>query len=148
MNENQTIVGIDLGTSTTEIAVIKNGKPVLLENSSGLTIIPSVVGLDDDDNWIAGERAKAQLLLSPRKTAAEIKRKIGTEEEITLGNRSFSAAELSAKLLEYSMKESSNGWRRASSKRTEWISIMTPTPCPGSRAKQNDVRKSFPKKKA
>ena len=42
MNENQTIVGIDLGTSTTEIAVIKNGKPVLLENSSGLTIIPSV----------------------------------------------------------------------------------------------------------
>lgn len=98
---NDLIVGIDLGTSTTEIAVIKDGKPMLLSNSSGMKIIPSVVGLDDEDNWVAGERARAQLLLSPEKTAAEIKRLIGSGELVALGSRTYTPVELSAKLLEY-----------------------------------------------
>ena len=96
-----TIIGIDLGTSTTECCVYQEGKPVMLRNFSNEIITPSAVGLDEDGNWVVGERAKAQFLLSPDKTAVEIKRKTGTGECIPLGNREYHPVELSAKLLEY-----------------------------------------------
>lgn len=96
-----TIIGIDLGTSTTEAAVIRDGKPVMLINPDGEVIIPSAVGIDTDGNWVVGERARAQYLLSPDKTAIEVKRKIGTDEKISLGKQSYTPIALSAKLLEY-----------------------------------------------
>ncbi|MBQ1312816.1 MAG: Hsp70 family protein [Blautia sp.] len=96
-----TIIGIDLGTSTTEAAVYRNGKTEMIPNPAGEIVTPSVVGINDDGNWVVGERAKAQLLLSPEKTAMEIKRKTGTGEMIRLGDMDYSPLELSAKLLEY-----------------------------------------------
>ena len=59
------LIGIDLGTSTTEAAVYRNGKPEMILNLEGEAVIPSAVGIDDAGNWIAGARAKAQYLLSP-----------------------------------------------------------------------------------
>ncbi|MCI7100408.1 MAG: Hsp70 family protein [Lachnospiraceae bacterium] len=96
-----TVIGIDLGTSTTEAAVIREGKPVMLLNFEQQEITPSAVGIDNSGNYVIGERAKAQYLLSPENTAIEIKRKIGTEERIQLGKRKYTPVELSAKLLEY-----------------------------------------------
>ena len=96
-----TIIGIDLGTSTTEAAVIRDGKPLMIANMENEIITPSVVGIDNSGNIIVGEKARAQYLLSPENTAIEIKRKIGTEEKITLGKQPFTAIELSAKLLGY-----------------------------------------------
>lgn len=96
-----TVIGIDLGTSTTEAAVIIDGKPVMIINPCGEIITPSAVGIDSDGNWVAGERARAQYLLSPDKTAIEIKRKIGTDEKINLGRQSYTPIALSARLLEY-----------------------------------------------
>ena len=95
------IVGIDLGTSTTEAAVIRDGKPVMIMNLEQEVITPSAVGLDQSGNWVVGERARAQYLLSPENTAIEVKRKIGTEEEVRLGRQSYTPVKLSAKLLEY-----------------------------------------------
>lgn len=96
-----TVIGIDLGTSTTEAAVIQNGKPLMIFNLENDIITPSAVGLDENDEFVVGEKARAQYLLSPEKTAIEVKRKIGTNEKIALGKGSYTPVELSAKLLEY-----------------------------------------------
>ncbi|MBQ9064377.1 MAG: Hsp70 family protein [Blautia sp.] len=95
------IIGIDLGTSTTEAAIYRDGKPELILNFLQQVVTPSAVGIDDAGNWIAGERARAQYLLSPERTAIEIKRAIGTNRTFLIGKKGYSPAELSAKILEY-----------------------------------------------
>ncbi|MBR1742919.1 MAG: Hsp70 family protein, partial [Lachnospiraceae bacterium] len=77
---SEIIVGIALGTSTTEAAVIRDGKPVMLLNLEGEIITPSAVGIDDAGNFVIGEKARAQYMLSPERTAIEIKRHMGTED--------------------------------------------------------------------
>lgn len=95
------ILGIDLGTSTTECAIYKDDKPVMIPNEDEKIIIPSAVGVDDFGNWVIGERAASQFLLSPERTAIEIKRKIGTNEPIVIDGKKYTAVELSTKILEY-----------------------------------------------
>ena len=95
------IVGIDLGTSTTEAAVFRDGKPILLKNYDGVVITPSVVGIDKSGNWVVGERARAQMLLSPENTASEVKRLMGSLEGVNLGKRRYAPVMIQAKLLEY-----------------------------------------------
>ena len=95
------IIGIDLGTSTTEAAIFRNGEKEMIPNPAGEVITPSAVGLDAEGNWVVGERAKAQFLLSPENTAIEVKRKTGTGESIRLGKGRYSAVELQARLLSY-----------------------------------------------
>ena len=95
------IIGIDLGTSTTEAAVYSGGEKRLIPNPEGAIITPSAVGIDESGNWVAGERARAQYLLSPERTAIEVKRKTGSGETIALGKTRYSPVELQAKLLAY-----------------------------------------------
>lgn len=95
------IIGIDLGTSTTEAAVYRNGRPEMIINYSNEIVTISAVGMDDQGNWVVGERARAQLLLSPENTAIEIKRKIGSGEKISVGGTTWTPSELSARILEY-----------------------------------------------
>ena len=95
------IIGIDLGTSTTEAAIYRDGKPELILNFLSQPVTPSVVGIDENGNWIVGERARAQYLLYPEKTAIEVKRGIGTNRLFQIGKQGFSAVDLSSKILEY-----------------------------------------------
>lgn len=95
------VIGIDLGTSTTEASVYRDGKKELIPNPDGLVVTPSAVGIDASGNWVVGERARAQFLLSPENTAIEVKRKTGTAETLTLGNTRYRPVELQAKLLSY-----------------------------------------------
>ena len=95
------IIGIDLGTSTTEAAVYKDGKPCLILNFMNEVVTPSAVGIDDSGNWVIGEKARAQYLLAPENTAIEIKRGIGTGQTFRIGKKDYDAVELSARLLEY-----------------------------------------------
>jgi len=95
------IIGIDLGTSTTEAAVWQNGEKHMIPNPEGTVITPSAVGIDESGNWVAGERARAQYLMFPEKTAIEVKRKTGLDEKIAIGNNRYTAVELQAKLLSY-----------------------------------------------
>ncbi|MBR4455196.1 MAG: Hsp70 family protein [Solobacterium sp.] len=99
--EQETIIGIDLGTSTTEAAVYRNGVVEMILSFDGEAVIPSAVGIDDSGSWVIGRRAKDQVLLSPEKTAIEIKRKIGTSERIAIGNSTYTATELSSRILGY-----------------------------------------------
>ena len=96
-----TIIGIDLGTSTTEAAVIKDGKPVMLLNFDKKEITPSIVGLDESGNIVVGEKAEGQLLTAPERTEKEVKRKIGSFSKISMGNREYSPVEISAMILNY-----------------------------------------------
>ncbi len=98
---SRTIIGIDLGTTTTEAAIYRNDKVEMIPNFEGNVVTPSVVGLDEAGNVIVGEKARAQYILHPERTAIEVKRKIGTGESIRLGKESFSAVDLSAYLLTY-----------------------------------------------
>ena len=95
------VIGIDLGTSTTEAAIYRDGKKLLIPNPEGNLLTPSAVGIDDSGNWVVGERAKAQYLLAPERTAIEVKRKTGSDETIQLGSASYAPVELQAKLLAY-----------------------------------------------
>ncbi len=95
------LIGIDLGTSTTEACVYRNGKKEMIPNLEGRVIIPSAIGLDAEGNWVVGERAKAQALLLPQNTAVEVKRKTGSGETIQLGKSYYKPVELQARLLSY-----------------------------------------------
>ena len=95
------VIGIDLGTSTTEAAVFRDGKPEMILNFDGEKVTPSAVGIDSDGNWVAGARAKAQYLLEPEKTAIEVKRKTGTGETVRIGKTEYEPVELQTRLLSY-----------------------------------------------
>lgn len=100
MND-KTIIGIDLGTATTEAAIFRNGKAEMIPNFNGNMVTPSVIGIDESGNFVIGEKAKAQFLMAPDRTVIEVKRKLGTRERISMGRQSYSPVELSAMLLEY-----------------------------------------------
>ena len=93
------VIGIDLGTSTTEAAVFRDGKAEMILNFEGEAVTPSAVGIDRNGGWVAGARAKTQYLLEPQQTAIEVKRKTGTGETIRLGRTEYQPVELQAKLL-------------------------------------------------
>ncbi len=95
------IIGIDLGTSTTEAAVYRNGTVEMIPNHEGKIVTPSVIGIDDEGELIIGEKAYGQYCIYPERTAIEVKRKLGSDEKIKLGDRSYTPIELSAMLLTY-----------------------------------------------
>jgi molecular chaperone DnaK len=95
------IVGIDLGTSTSEIAVLKNGKPIVIPNHLGEYITPSVVGLADDGKIIVGTEARDQLLLKPEDTVIEVKRLMGSGETVSLGGKQYTPQQISSFILGY-----------------------------------------------
>ncbi len=92
---NETIIGIDLGTSNSEVAIVENGqvKVIAIE---GNKILPSYVGLDNADNIIVGEAARNQYLLYPERTVKSIKRLMGQNTLVNLGDQQFSPQEISA----------------------------------------------------
>lgn len=93
------IIGIDLGTTNSLVAVWRANKPELVPNPLGEFLTPSVVGLDDQGRVITGQVARERLQTHPRLTAAMFKRYMGSSREIRLGHRSFRPEELSALLL-------------------------------------------------
>lgn len=101
---SEKIIGIDLGTATTEAAIFENGTVRMIINPEQKIITPSVVGLDTQGNIVVGEQAKASYLLAPERTAIEVKRKIGTGETVRLGQKSYTPAEISAEILKYVKK--------------------------------------------
>lgn len=92
------IVGIDLGTTNSEVAVVKNGTIKVLEEN-GKATFPSFVGLDTAGALLVGEAARNQYAARPEQTIRSIKRKMGSTESIPLGNASFTPQELSALIL-------------------------------------------------
>ncbi len=94
----ETIIGIDLGTTNSEVAIYQDGRAVVLEDNHSC-IIPSYVGLDDKGKIIVGEEAKNQYQVYPERTIKSIKRKMGLDEKIVMGTEQYLPQELSAIIL-------------------------------------------------
>ena len=75
------IVGIDLGTSTSEIAILQGDKPYVIENPTGGRITPSAVYIDNTGEVVVGDRARELNVLEPENSCIEIKRLMGYEAE-------------------------------------------------------------------
>jgi len=95
---SEVIVGIDLGTTNSEVAAFVDGRVQVL-GPGDLRILPSCVGLSAAGELLVGEPARNQLVLYPERTVRSIKRKIGTAETVTLGDRTFTPSEISAIIL-------------------------------------------------
>ncbi|GLH20936.1 chaperone protein HscC [Pseudomonas atacamensis] len=93
------LLGIDLGTTNSLIAVWREGRAELIRNALGDVLTPSVVSLDEDDTILVGKAARARLTTHPERTAAAFKRFMGSDRQIQLGSRQFSPEELSALVL-------------------------------------------------
>ena len=93
------VIGIDLGTTNSLVAYLEHGTPRLIKNRAGQTITPSVVGLDPADRLHVGATAREQLLSTPDRAVAEAKRLMGTSERVLLGQRTYSATEISGIIL-------------------------------------------------
>jgi len=93
------IIGIDLGTTNSEVAVVENGRVTVIDITPGHPILPSFVGLADDGSILVGEPAKNQYVLYPERTIKSIKRRMGSADRVELGNTSYSPQEISAIIL-------------------------------------------------
>ena len=94
-----TIIGIDLGTTNSCVAIIDGDKPKILETPEGKRTIPSVVAFKGSE-VIVGEAAKRQMITN-KNTVASIKRKMGTTEKVKIGDKEYTPEEISAKILAY-----------------------------------------------
>ncbi|MBM7583194.1 molecular chaperone DnaK [Caldicoprobacter guelmensis] len=95
------IIGIDLGTSTSEVAILEDGKPKVIPNSKGQIITPSVVGIDQDGNLLIGQDARDQMLLRPQDTAIEVKRLMGSGQKVSMGGKEYTPQQISSFILKY-----------------------------------------------
>jgi molecular chaperone DnaK len=94
------IIGIDLGTTNSEVAIVRDGRPVVLPDDDGDPILPSVVGLDPQGRLLVGKPARNQAALAPERTVRSIKRKMGQEATVSMGgDQAYSPQEISAIIL-------------------------------------------------
>ena len=94
------IIGIDLGTTNSCVAVMEGGKPVVIANTEGARTTPSVVAFTKTGERIVGEPAKRQAVTNADKTIASIKRHMGTDYRVTIDDKKFSPQEISAMILQ------------------------------------------------
>src|ERR1700722_8956914 len=92
------IVGIDLGTTNSEVAVMRDGQPHVLEED-GDPILPSFVGMSEDGKLLVGKAARNQWVLAPERTIKSIKRKMGQDVKVKLGDQEYRPQEISAMIL-------------------------------------------------
>ena len=93
------VVGIDLGTTNSVIAVMEAGKPVVIANAEGSRLTPSVVGFSKSGERLVGQLAKRQSVLNPDKTVSSIKRVMGTKEKVRIDGKDYTPQEISAMIL-------------------------------------------------
>ena len=94
------IIGIDLGTTNSCVAVMEGGKPVVIANSEGMRTTPSVVGFLKTGERVVGEPAKRQAVTNADKTISSIKRHMGTDYRVTIDDKKYSPQEISAMILQ------------------------------------------------
>lgn len=104
-NSFRPIVGIDLGTTNSAVAYIHGGKPHIIPSLNGEKIMPSVVLVDLDDNIIVGKDALDALVAMPNRTVAAIKRKMGSNDPISIAGRELLPHEVSALILKELKKQ-------------------------------------------
>src|SRR6266446_1998422 len=92
------IVGIDLGTTNSEVAIVRERQPHVFAED-GDPILPSFVGLSEDGRLLVGKAARNQWVLAPDRTIKSIKRKMGQDVKVRLGDQEYRPQEISAMIL-------------------------------------------------
>jgi len=99
------IIGIDLGTTNSEVAVMEAGKPTIIKSAEGQTYFPSIVAITKDGERIVGESAKRQAVTNTEGTVHRIKRKMGSGEKVTLHGKEYTPEQISAFILQKIKKD-------------------------------------------
>ncbi|WP_081895104.1 molecular chaperone DnaK [Mesoaciditoga lauensis] len=99
MAEKEYVIGIDLGTTNSEVAVIKDGKPEVIQNAEGNRLTPSVVAFTKSGEILVGEPAKRQAILNAERTVRSIKRHMGSDYKVKIDNKEYTPQEISAFIL-------------------------------------------------
>ena len=94
------IIGIDLGTTNSCVAVMEGGEPVVIANAEGSRTTPSVVAFAKNGERMVGQVAKRQAIQNPDRTIASIKRQMGTDHKVTVDGKSYTPQEISAMILQ------------------------------------------------
>ena len=94
------IIGIDLGTTNSCVAVIEGGEPVVIANAEGARTTPSVVAFSKDGERMVGQVAKRQAITNPDRTISSIKRDMGTARKVNIDGKDFTPQEISAIILQ------------------------------------------------
>lgn len=94
------IIGIDLGTTNSCVAVMEGGEAVVIPNSEGNRTTPSVVAFSKEGERLVGQIAKRQAVTNPDHTIISIKRKMGTSDKVNIDGDEFSPQEISAMILQ------------------------------------------------
>ena len=103
------IIGIDLGTTNSCVAVMEGGKPVVIANTEGMRTTPSVVGFLKTGERVVGEPAKRQAVTNADKTISSIKRHMGTDYRVEIDGKKYSPEEISAMILQ-KLKSDAEGY--------------------------------------
>ncbi len=93
------VIGIDLGTTNSCMAVMEGGEPVVIPNAEGSRTTPSVVAFQKDGTRVVGQVAKNQAVANPEKTVISIKRKMGSDYKVKIDDKAYSPQEISAMIL-------------------------------------------------
>ena len=102
------IIGIDLGTTNSCVAVMEGGKPVVITNAEGMRTTPSVVAFTKTGERVVGEPAKRQAVTNADKTISSIKRQMGTDYKVTIDDKKYSPQEISAMILQKLKSDAEN----------------------------------------
>lgn len=102
------IIGIDLGTTFSAVAVLEGGKPVIIPNAEGSRTTPSVVAIKDDERLV-GQVAKNQAVLNPDNTVRSIKRYMGEDHKVSMAGKDYTPQEVSAMILQ-KLKSDAEGY--------------------------------------
>ncbi len=94
------IIGIDLGTTNSCVAVFEGGEPIVITNPEGARTTPSVVAFTKTGERLVGQVAKRQAVTNPDKTISSIKRDMGTDKKVTIDGKSYTPQEISAMILQ------------------------------------------------
>src|SRR5208282_6041631 len=94
------VIGIDLGTTNSCVAVMEGGEPVVIANAEGARITPSVVGFSKTEERLVGQLAKRQAVSNPDRTISSIKRHMGTTHKETIDGKNYTPQEISAMILQ------------------------------------------------
>ena len=94
------IIGIDLGTTNSCVAVMEGGEPVVIANSEGARTTPSVVGFTKTGDRLVGQVAKRKAITNPDNTVSSIKRQMGTDHKVTLNGKEYTPQQVSAMILQ------------------------------------------------
>jgi len=102
------VIGIDLGTTNSLVVAFQNGKEVLIPNTMNEYLTPSVVSLNENNEFIVGKAARERLISHPKHTASLFKRKMGTKDKIILGKNIYTPEELSAIVVKQLVEDAKN----------------------------------------